>query len=96
MSGKQILAFEADPLYANMLTETLGNNGFQVDVVSDVVEKDEEDKQNLPNAVGNRGAGQASLGHTLAESDQEHHRHDEAQNLPCKQEQPGCQADNQL
>ena len=38
MSGKHILAFEADPLYANMLSEALGNSGYQVDIVSEGVE----------------------------------------------------------
>lgn len=38
MSGKHILAFEADPLYANLLSEALGTHGYQVDIVSEGVE----------------------------------------------------------
>ena len=51
MSGKHILAFEADPLYANMLSESLGAQGFEVEIVSDGVEGLDKATQSSPDLI---------------------------------------------
>ena len=38
MSGKRILAFEADPLYVKLLSEALGAQDFEVEIVKDGAE----------------------------------------------------------
>lgn len=51
MSGKQILAFEADPVYAQLFSDESQNRGYEVEIVADGAEGLEKAESTTPDII---------------------------------------------